>query len=182
VDSLSPAVLIRCQELAQLQQVSLENILQAGWLALALRYEGRQGDAPEWTFRRLLTNPPGEAKTVVGNQAKAQEHYERLLAALVAEPDKPISEPCFLSVSEREKVLVTWNDTRTQYPRDRSIAELFEEVAGKCPDRVAVIDRDDRFTYGMLGARASQLAAQLELQGVVCGSRVGLALTARQRW
>jgi amino acid adenylation domain-containing protein len=174
LDSLSAAVLSRCQELAQQQQVSLENILQAGWLALSLRYEGRQGDAPEWTFRRLLTNPPGEAKPVVANLA--QEHYDRLLAALVAEPDKPISEPCFLSAGEREKVLLTWNNTRTQYPGDRSIAELFEEVARTYPDRVAVVDGDDQFTYGVLDARASRLAAQLELRGVVCGSRVGLAL------
>ena len=173
-DSLSEELLARCQELAQQQKVSLESILHAGRLALSLRYAGRLGDAPEWTLRRLLTNPPGETKTPVGS--REEEHYQRLLAVLVAEPDKPISEPCFLSAGEREQILTTWNDTRTHYPGDRSIAELFEEVAGECPDRVAVEDGDDRFTYGMLDARANRLAAQLESQGVANGCRVGLAL------
>ncbi len=169
--SLDPQLLFVCQQLAQQQQVSLQEVLQAGVRALWLRYEGRTGDAPAWTFRQLLTNWRGGEPELPAN-----EHYSRLLAALVAEPDKPISEPCFLSQAERERQVVTWNDTRTDYPRDRSIAELFEEVARGCPDRVALIDGNEQLTYAMLDDRSSRLAAHLELQGVVSGSRVGLAL------
>ncbi len=149
----------------------MQDVLQAGLRALSLRYEGRLGNAPDWTFRQLLTNCPAvDSKTI------PDEHYSRLLAALVAEPDRPISEPCFMSEAERERQIVTWNDTRTEYPRDRSIAELFEEVARSCPDRVAVVDGNEQLTYGMLDERANRLAAHLELQGVASGSRVGLAL------
>ena len=168
---LAPELLADCQQLAQQQQVSVQEVLEAGLRALSLRYEGRLGNAPDWTFRQVLTNGPA-----VGSKDLPDEHYSRLLAALVAEPDRPISEPCFLSEAEREQQIVTWNDTRTEYPRDRSIAELFEEVARGCPDRVAVVDGNEQLTYGMLDERANRLAAHLELQGVASGSRVGLAL------
>jgi amino acid adenylation domain-containing protein len=169
--SLSPSLLASCQQLAQQQQTSIQDVLQAGQRALSLRYEGRLGDATAWTFRQLLSNSPHSQP-----ELQIDEHYSRLLANLVAQPDKPISEPCFLTEAELERLVVTWNDTRTEYPRDRSIAELFEEVARACPDRVAVIDGNNQLTYGMLDKRASRLAAYLESCGVTSGSRVGLAL------
>ncbi len=169
--SLAPGLLAGCQQLAQQQQVSIQDVLEAGRRALSLRYEGRLGNAPDWTFRQLLTKPLG-----VDEKLQFNEHYSRLLAALVAQPDRPISEPCFLTEAERERQIVAWNDTRTAYPREQSIAESFEEVARGCPDRVAVIDGNEQLTYAMLDERAERLAAHLELHGVGSGSRVGLAL------
>jgi iturin family lipopeptide synthetase B len=40
----------------------------------------------------------------------------------------------------RQRALYDFNDTRTGYPRDKTIHVLFEEQVEKFPDRVAVLD------------------------------------------
>ena len=66
-------------------------------------------------------------------------HDGRLLTDLMANPDSPISEPTFLSDTEWARQVVSFN-TRTDYPRNSSIAELFEEVARENADRIAVVE------------------------------------------
>ena len=175
--SLAPELASSCQQFADEQQVSVNAVLMAGLRALLLRYEGLLGDANSWTFRRLLAAGEVEKKDLDGNaNGQLDGHYGRLLTALIANPDRPISEPCFLSDADWEQQVVSWNNTRTEYPRDSSIAELFEEVARENADRIAVVEANGQLTYAALNERANQLAACLEQQGVKNGTRVGLAL------
>lgn len=176
---VEPKLLPTCQQFADEQRVGIDKVMRAGLRALALRYEGLQGDSPSSTFRGLLTADEiaeTDLSLVTDAHSGWNGHYSRLLEALIENPDRPISEPCFLSEAERQQILKTWNDTGAEYPRDRSIADLFGEVARHCPERVAVIDGDEQLTYGMLDERSSRVAAHLELHGVTNGSRVGLAL------
>lgn len=71
------------------------------------------------------------------------------------------------------------------YPRDRSLPELFEEQAAARPQALAARHGDRTLTYGQLGARSDALAAHLLDRGVepgtpvgVCGSRSLEALVA----
>ena len=43
------------------------------------------------------------------------------------DPDQHLSELPLLSEAERHQLLFEWNDTATEYPRDRCVHELFEE-------------------------------------------------------
>ena len=43
------------------------------------------------------------------------------------------SESPILTEAERHKLLVEWNDTQTQYPRDMCIHQLFEEQVKLTP-------------------------------------------------
>lgn len=81
-------------------------------------------------------------------------------------PQKPLSELDILSASEREQLLVEWNDTAVEYAKDKSIQTLFEEQVDKAPDAMAVICGEERLTYGELNARANQLAHYLKGMGV----------------
>jgi non-ribosomal peptide synthetase component F len=93
-------------------------------------------------------------------------HFETLLQAIVADPSRKLSELALLSQDERHKLVVEWNDTAADYPRDKCIHTLFEEQVGKTPDCLAVCDEDTQLTYRELDERSNQLAHYLREQGV----------------
>lgn len=137
-------------------------------VVLSLGESPRERVTGTWRYRRDLF----DSETIL----RMDRHYRRLLEALVEDPERPVSEPCFLSETELQRLLVTWNDTRTPYPRDCSIPEIFAQVVCEHADHIAVIDGNEQLTYCELNARANALALHLAEQGVEAGSRVGLAL------
>jgi amino acid adenylation domain-containing protein len=113
--------------------------------------------APE-TIRRLLA------------------HYQALLHAVVADPDRPLASYQLLSTAERAQLLDEWNETRTEYPPDTALHERFEQQAAERPDSVALVFADDALTYGELNERANQLAHYLRRLGVGPETVVGLCV------
>jgi amino acid adenylation domain-containing protein len=79
-----------------------------------------------------------------------------------------------IAKSERNKVLVEWNDSQSHAPVDQTLQQLFEQQAHRNPDTVAVIDEHRRLTYGELNARANQLARHLLDLGAERGTLVGI--------
>jgi amino acid adenylation domain-containing protein len=69
-----------------------------------------------------------------------------------------------------------WNDTRSDFPRDKCIQQLFESQVEKNPDAVAVVCEDRRLTYRELNARANQLARHLRSLGVGPDVFVGICV------
>lgn len=63
--------------------------------------------------------------------------------------------------------------------RPRSVTELFEASLARAPDRVAIVDEDQRITYRELAARTARLAAGLRAQGVGPGDRIAMLLNNR---
>jgi non-ribosomal peptide synthetase component F len=103
-------------------------------------------------------------------------HYQTLLEAIVTHPDQPIATLFILTDAERHKILVEWNDTAADYPKDRCIHQLFEEQAERTPEAVAVEFEDQRFTYQELNQRANQLAHYLISLGVGPETLVGICV------
>jgi amino acid adenylation domain-containing protein len=62
---------------------------------------------------------------------------------------------------ERPMPPTEWNETRTKYPRDATIQQLFEEQARQTPGAIAVIFDKEQLTYDELNRRANQLARRL---------------------
>ena len=52
-------------------------------------------------------------------------HFQTLLEGIVADPDQRISELPMLTEGEKRQLLIEWNDTKTDYPRDKCIHQLF---------------------------------------------------------
>jgi amino acid adenylation domain-containing protein len=102
------------------------------------------------------------------------EHFERLLREVVGDATQQLSSVRLLSESERERLLMQWNDTAAEYPRDSCIHELFEEWAERTPEAEAVVCGGERLTYAELDRRASRLARRLSALGV--GAEVPVAL------
>ena len=107
---------------------------------------------------------------------RMMDHFEVLLEAVVAEPDSRIAELPLLTMSEREQVLVEWNQTGAAYPGEKCIQELFETQAERTPTATAVVDEKQRLTYAELDRRANQLAWRLRREGVGCESLVAVCL------
>ncbi|MEQ9407226.1 MAG: amino acid adenylation domain-containing protein [Fuerstiella sp.] len=104
------------------------------------------------------------------------EHWTHLLGSVAEEPDQQLSQLQLMSAAERHQLLVEWNDTARDYPRDQCIHELFEAQVASTPDAVAVEFEGEVLTYSELNARANQLARWLQARGVGAEQKVVLLL------
>lgn len=67
---------------------------------------------------------------------------------------------------EVHQILVQFNDTFTDYPRDVCLHNLFESQVERTPDAVALEFEGTRLTYAELNKKSNQLAHHLHLFGV----------------
>ncbi|MEA5593109.1 amino acid adenylation domain-containing protein [Rivularia sp. UHCC 0363] len=88
-------------------------------------------------------------------------HFENLLQAIIENPDRKVNELTILSKIERHQILVEWNQTAFDYPRDKCIHQLFEEQVVKTPNNTALVYQNQKFTYDELNIKANQLAYHL---------------------
>lgn len=65
---------------------------------------------------------------------------------------------------EKHKILYEFNNTKVDYPRDKTIVDLFEEQVEKTPDNIAVVFEDQKLTYRELNEKANQLARYMLLE------------------
>ncbi|MBZ5536434.1 MAG: amino acid adenylation domain-containing protein [Acidobacteriia bacterium] len=93
-------------------------------------------------------------------------HFQSLLENLVADPGQRISQPSLLNDAEWQKVVVEWNQTASEYPRDKCIHQLVEAQVERTPDAVAVVYGESGLTYRELNTKANQLAHHLRGLGV----------------
>jgi amino acid adenylation domain-containing protein len=103
-------------------------------------------------------------------------HLQTLLTGIVANSDQRLSELLLLTEAERHQLLVQWNDTTVEYPRDKCVHQLFEEQVERTPSTVAVVFEGQELTYRELNERANQLAHYLRKLGVGPEVLVGLCL------
>ncbi len=103
-------------------------------------------------------------------------HLETLLEGLAADPRQAVSALPLLADSERRRILVEWNDTRADHPRDKCVHELIGAQAARTPQAVAVVCGDRRLTYAQLDGAANRLAHYLRKRGVGAGDRVAVCL------
>ncbi|MEC1022070.1 bacitracin non-ribosomal peptide synthetase BacA [Bacillus paralicheniformis] len=79
-----------------------------------------------------------------------------------------------VSKEEQHRILHTFNDTKTDYPKDKPLHELFEEQAMKTPDHTALVFGAQRMTYRELNEKANQTARLLREKGIGRGSIAAL--------
>jgi amino acid adenylation domain-containing protein len=102
--------------------------------------------------------------------------FRVLLEAAANAPEKRLSQLPVLARSERQHVLVEWNDTAEGTPAWHAVHELFELRAARDPAALAVAFEGARLTYGELDRRSDRLARRLRELGVGPERTVGLCL------
>ncbi len=108
--------------------------------------------------------------------ARWAKHLMALLQSVVAQPQQRISFLPLLSEAERHQLVVEWNDTADDYPRDRRVHELFEQQARSTPDRVAVQIGEQSLTYFELNQQAERWTKSLVDLGVGPDVLVGISV------
>lgn len=81
-----------------------------------------------------------------------------------------------LSSSDRQRLLIDWNDTAADYPRQRCIHELFTEQVVRSPDAIAVVCAGRQLSYALLEEHSNRLAWYLRTLNVGPEVIVGLCL------
>jgi len=111
-----------------------------------------------------------------GCVARLAAHFTELLTAIAARPRAPICQLNLLAPAERRQILEEWNRTERDYPRQKSVPELFVEQVARTPESVALICGEHFLTYQELNRQARQLARHLRDQGMETGEVVGLSV------
>jgi len=108
------------------------------------------------------------------------KHFNTLLERVLPALDMRISSIDVLGEDEKKQLLFDFNDTHTDYPKDKTIHGLFVEQVGQTPDRIAVVDSPTparaplQITYRELDKISDRFARVLRAKGVKHGSIVGL--------
>ncbi|MDM3856894.1 MAG: amino acid adenylation domain-containing protein [Aphanizomenon gracile PMC649.10] len=130
--------------------------------------ESPEGLIGTWEYNSDLFEPETIARMI--------NHFQNLLTAIVKTPKQRIGLLPMLSQQEQHQLLVEWNDTKTDYPTDKCIHQVFEEQVQKTPDAVAIVFANQSLTYTQLNKRANQLAHYLIKQGLQLGDYVGICI------
>ncbi|WP_459501589.1 amino acid adenylation domain-containing protein [Bacillus sp. C1] len=102
------------------------------------------------------------------------KHLEQTVKQVVAQPETQLKEIEIVPSEEKQQLLVEFNDTKVDYPRDKVVHELFEEQVKKTPNHVAVVCGEKQITYQELNEYANQLARVLRGKGVTKEKIVGI--------
>ena len=103
-------------------------------------------------------------------------HFQALLEAVVADPNRRLSDLPLLSEAERRQVVEEWTGGRAAFPVEACLHQLFEEQARRTPDAVAVTFGGENLTYGELNCRANRVAHRLRALGIGPDNLVGVCL------
>jgi amino acid adenylation domain-containing protein len=104
------------------------------------------------------------------------QHYQVLLAGIVAHPEQRISDLPLLTEEERQTLLISWNDTQYDLADAEFIHHLFELQVERTPNAIAVVANHQTITYAELNARANQLAHYLISIGVIPETLLAICL------
>ena len=104
------------------------------------------------------------------------DHFRSLLEAIVADPQRAVTELPLLSEAERHQLLVEWNETQVADHAGICIHEMFERQVARNPEATALVFGDERLSHAELNTRANQLAHHLRSLGVGPEVLVGILL------
>ncbi|MER8101365.1 amino acid adenylation domain-containing protein, partial [Kitasatospora sp. NPDC094016] len=179
VEAVNPARSLARQPLFQVL-LALQNTPRTDFTLSGLAAEIVLVRTPTTMFDlgfHLLERGGGTAEGIVGRveyRADLFDHatvealvgrWLRLLAAVVAEPDRPLSRIDVLTAEERHELLVARNDTARTVPA-ATLPALFEAQVRATPEAPAVLFESTELTYRELNRRANRLAHALIARGV----------------
>ena len=103
-------------------------------------------------------------------------HLCILMVEMSIDLDRPLGRLPILADSERDQLLVEWNDTACNYPPGLCLHQLFEDQVRRTPEAVALVTADEQLTYDELNSRANQLAHLLRQQGLQPNTLVAVCM------
>ena len=87
-----------------------------------------------------------------------------------------ISDFEIVTADEKEQLINTFNKTNYDYPKDKTLFELFEEQVKLTPNRTALVFGEKKLTYKELNEKANSLANYLRNHNIENNSIVGIMI------
>jgi aspartate racemase len=109
-----------------------------------------------------------------GGISQLLHHFSIFLQGIISNPSLPLSKQPLLNEKERNQVLNEFNNTKTEYPENKVLQDLFEEQVEKTPNKIAASFKDKKLTFRELNERSNQLARKLRERDVSPDKTVGL--------
>ncbi|MCJ8273573.1 MAG: amino acid adenylation domain-containing protein, partial [Psychrosphaera sp.] len=103
------------------------------------------------------------------------QSFEVLLEGIVKTPAQSVATLPLLTATQTDQLRV--EVSKTQYPQNTLLHELFEAQVNRNPDALAVVFEGESLSYGALNEAANRLAYHLVEQGVEADSLVGICVT-----
>ena len=103
-------------------------------------------------------------------------HIVSLLWHAIDNPSREISKIEMVSESGKKKILYDFNDTEAKYPDKVCVHQIFEEIAEKHPNNIAVKCGKNQITYKELNEKSNRLANLLRKKGIKTETIVALLL------
>ncbi len=108
--------------------------------------------------------------------ANLAHNFIHLINAIIDNPNGRLSELPLISRSEYKAFVLEYNNTCADYPKDKTIPQLFEEQVKRTPSNIAIETDQVQINYEQLNDRAEQLAGLLIKLGIGPGVIVGIFL------
>uniref|UniRef100_UPI001656C38C amino acid adenylation domain-containing protein n=1 Tax=Xenorhabdus indica TaxID=333964 RepID=UPI001656C38C len=99
-----------------------------------------------------------------------------LLNMLTTDPHQPICHLSILPDHERQQLLMDFSATKTEFPQNVLVHQLFEQQVERTPDAIAMVFEGYTFSYEELNRRANCLAHHLLTLGVKPDDRVAICV------
>ncbi|MCW3466341.1 non-ribosomal peptide synthetase [Chitinophaga nivalis] len=106
------------------------------------------------------------------------DHLIQLLEAIIAAPGTAIQELPYLSAAEKQQLLVKFRaDQASDFTNEETFVSKFATQAAYAPERLALVFKEQRITYGALENQSNQLMNHLKKHYLIkTGSLIGIML------
>jgi amino acid adenylation domain-containing protein/thioester reductase-like protein/non-ribosomal peptide synthase protein (TIGR01720 family) len=104
------------------------------------------------------------------------KYFAKIVTSVCKDIRKKIAEIEIITLEEKNQILYEFNDTKSDYPTDKTIIEMFEERIEKTPGNIALKYLDDTLTYREFNEKSNSLARTLREKGVKPENLVGIMM------
>ncbi|MDQ1354395.1 MAG: hypothetical protein QG657_4704, partial [Acidobacteriota bacterium] len=108
-------------------------------------------------------------------------YFKNIVNQVIDDRSRRISDIEIITAEEKKKVLYDFNDTEAEYPKDKTIYQLFTEQAERIPDNIALVGAGSQtcpitLSYNKLNEQSDRLAVLLLEKGVLPDNIVGIMM------
>jgi amino acid adenylation domain-containing protein/FkbM family methyltransferase len=119
------------------------------------------------------------------------DYFKKIISSIIEDPGRKISGIEIITGKEKNQILYDFNNTKTEYPKDKTIHELFEEQVKRTPDNIAIVGPSvsvgaivrainqsplHQITYKELNEKSHQPAGILRDNGVLTDDIVAIKI------
>ena len=75
-----------------------------------------------------------------------QKHFENVLLQVIDNGERKLGDIKIITLSEEQKILEEFSYSETEYPKNKSVTDLFEVQAAKTPDNIGLVFEGERMS------------------------------------